>query len=191
MKPFPKSLNPDTLQQWADSHRSLQQYDRYIELCRLAGLSPTGNGDRKASIMQFMRVQRRAFVRWVNNNNLFAGYHFTDIRVTKRSGEITDTGFTLEVSYWLRKSPKDFVSPLMKDRFNKFGLYSPHAVHTLKITPALYVYATNPFLKKSGNWHLTYRLECPMPSDSNVEEILTMWESVTSANRIKTTYRNI
>lgn len=192
MKPFPKSLNPDTLPFWIRAQKTTTPFDTYLRLCTRSGLYPQGKGSPSGAVRRTLKTQRRLLIRWFNENNVFDGLRLQDIRTMGHEVTVTDNGFSISISFWLRKSSKNFVTPLRDARFEKFKLYSPNMIHRLKISSLTDVYATNPFVAAKNQWQLKYVVRCPyLPPDLSSAELLQMWKMISSSERLNKTVRNV
>ncbi len=192
MQPFPKGLNPETLEFWIQSQSSKTPFDTYLTLCSNAGLRPTSKGSPNGGVLSALKQQRRILIRWLNLTGIFQGFTFKDIHTVERNVRLSDNGFTITVHLWLRKSDANFIAPLIRTRFKRFSLYNKDAVYSLRLNRFVSLTLTNPFLKKANLWHFTYKVKCPyLPSNMSEATILRMWSSVSSNDRLIKTVRNV
>lgn len=172
---FPLTFNPNNKSLWQQAVYELVPSDpvidwvttiqRYVALCETRGTYPfqSVQQSRNDQISDFLRDSRRAFVKFIDRTDFFAG---VKLRTTDRKVVITDKGFVLTVSATANISDPSFEKWLIEMPFPRFDLVKKEGRHWKTLQTGLRMFAYRDHGSNSPErWVVGYEITCPIYPD--------------------------
>lgn len=192
-KNMPMAFNPNNQGIWAYSVDMLEKLHpgqplqdwtlaikNYIDLCDKRQRFPfqdihEGNNDK---IMSFLKERRAAFVKFVNQVDLFETLTF---RSTHHKVTATDRGFILEVYAKALMNDPSFLQWLTHTPLPHFSPRSANGEWRRQLVDGLSVFVRNETFDQKQRWEIGYDIACPMypdlpnngtPSKADIEKFI-------------------